>query len=39
MDIANMESHMAQKLDFELNCWDFYDLAMVKLHSHQNKVN
>jgi len=31
-ELSDMEAHMASALDFQLNCWDFYDLAMVRLH-------
>ena len=30
---------MAQKLNFVLNSWTFYDLALFKLHQHSHSKN
>ena len=31
-DIIQMEGIMAKKLDYDLNCWTFYDLAAMNLY-------
>ena len=34
-ELSDMEAHIASMLNFELNCWDFFDMAMVKLNESQ----
>ena len=36
-DLIEMENRMISKLDYKLDSWTFYDLALLKLHSQQNK--
>ena len=31
-EIVDMEARIANKLNFVLNVWSFYDLALLKLH-------
>jgi hypothetical protein len=37
--LVEMEARIADKLDFILNAWTFYDLALFKLHQHSNSKN
>jgi hypothetical protein len=33
-ELVDMESRIANKLDFFLNVWSFFDLAVLKLHEN-----
>jgi len=38
-DIIAMEARMTDKMDFVLNVWSFYDLALFKLHENCQAKN
>lgn len=38
-DIIAMEARMTDKMDFVLNVWSFYDLALFKLHENCQSKN